>query len=209
MYIRVYNLQASKWQYEVCFNIDFLQDGRKIFWSQDTCYRIRGEYLKTKNVFFFLKKNKVCSHINDFRCKPKNNLSNFQKNVSNIQPWTGWGRPRRRREITNEIADSRRLTSRCRVDLTTLMTFSSLTCQVVPTSDKKCRTPKGQEEPDPDLTLQVTRLTKCFLENIKTLCQLLPYPDVCLGKRQRLLRRGQRRTTCCWGAWQLCLDWHC
>ena len=75
------------------------------------------------------------------------------------------------------------------VVLTILMTFSSLTCQVVPTSDKKCRTPKGQKEPDPDLTLQVTRLTKCFLENIKTLCQPLPYPDVCLGKRQRLLRR--------------------
>ena len=121
----------------------------------------------------------------------------FKKMFQIFNPALDGGRPRRRREITNEIADSRRLTSRCRVDLTTLMTFSSLACQVVPTSDKKCRTPKGQNEPDPDLTLQVTRLTKCFLENIKTLCQPLPYPDVCLGKRQRLLRRRQRRTTCC------------
>ena len=50
-----------------------------------------GVNIWKQKMFFFLKKNKVCSHINDFRCKPKNNLSHFQKNVSNIEPCTGWG----------------------------------------------------------------------------------------------------------------------
>ena len=113
-----------------------------------------------------------------------------------FNPGLDGGKPRRRKVITTEIADSRRLTSRCD-RAHNINDIFLLTCQVVPTSDKKCRTPKGQKDPDPDLTLQVTRLTKCFLENIKTLCQLLPYPDVCLGKRQRLLRRRQRGTTCC------------